>query len=245
MCCCNNSQPRLCKSSWRQPAESQQSQYLFPFFIGWVWLLRGCSEVCRAHLTAARAELLYSHLYLRKKWDSPLLLWAHWGIFNTSVGDAVSSAIISPWQLHKHCWGWSSAQHVEETVWSAGHWEAYFFLWEQDTSVFHLLQKGRCMRKKKEHEESSPLRLHGIARGAKQTTFWKITLWWMSLPLLTHRVGWHQSLHRIYAACGCVRWVLTTMEYQVGMTSRIIWSNQPFKAKAWSKRSSAPSPAKS
>lgn len=111
MCCCNNSQPRLCKSSWRQPAEFQQSQYLFPFFIGWVWLLRGCSEVCRAHLTAARAELLSSHLYLRKKWDSPLLLWAHRGIFNTSVGDAVSSAIISPWLLHVTSIAGDGVQH--------------------------------------------------------------------------------------------------------------------------------------
>lgn len=125
-----------------------------------------------------KAELPFSHVYLKKEWDSPLLPWHHRGIFNASVGDAAFSAIISTW--HKHCWGWSSAQQVEGTVWSAGHWEAYFFLWGQDTSVFHPLQKGRCMRKKYQKNnktKSSPLRLHGIARGRKQTTFFKIPLW--------------------------------------------------------------------
>lgn len=111
MCCCNNSQTRLCKSSWWQPAESRQSQYWFPFFIGWVLLLRGCSEVCRAHLTAVRQSCSLAILIWERNKIHPCFPGTAGG-FLTPVWDVgVSSAIISTWQLHVTSIAGDEVQH--------------------------------------------------------------------------------------------------------------------------------------
>lgn len=178
MCCCNSSQPRLCKSGCWQPAVPQQSQCLFTFFIGWVLLLRGCSKVCRPHLTAVRQSCSLATFIWEGNGNQPCFPWDHGGTFNASVADAVSSAIISTWQLHVTT---SAEDEVQHSMWKGLSGQMVVTERHISSSGGKILQFSIYCRKEDEWETKSTrspahLGCTGL-QGVLQSTFCKIPLW--------------------------------------------------------------------
>lgn len=192
MCCWNSSWSHLCKSGWRQPGRGP-AKVMFTFFIGWVLLLKGCSEACRtksgckSHImvltqSCSPATFIWGW---RRKCDSSALLWDHGGLPRVCGTRLPGDDLHMTPPCRK-----PPLLGMKVSTWKglSGQWLGH---WWPNRGIF-LTLGARCVnfpsfKERKMNEKQNETRIPAQImwtglQGVLQTTFCKIFLWYMSLP---------------------------------------------------------------